>query len=104
MDRARHLGGDSPGIATTYRFLNALSEIGVLRRLAFGEGPARYELSSAASHAHMIEVTSGKVIEFRSHQIVNLVAALAARHGCRLIKYTLEVLVEPIASLVKPNS
>lgn len=96
VERARRIGGYPLGLATTYRFLSTLQQIGALERHVFSAGPARYELSSADLHDHMIEIPSGKVVEFRSPEIVNLIAALASQHSCRLLKYKLEVLVEPI--------
>lgn len=50
------------GVVTVYRTLDLLSELGLLRRLEFGEGP-RYELAGAHHH-HLICESCGTVSEF----------------------------------------
>lgn len=94
MEQARSAGSGPLGLARTYHFLDALQEIGALERLTLSTGPDRYELAVADSHDHMIELSSGKVMGFRSPKIIEILSALATRHGCRLLRYKLEVVVE----------
>jgi Fur family ferric uptake transcriptional regulator len=96
VERARRIGGHHLGTATNYRFLSALHEIGALERHAFSAGPARYEPASADPHDHIIELSTGKVVEFRSPEIVEVLNRLATQRGYRLLRYKLEVLVESI--------
>lgn len=45
---------------TIFRILNVLTEHGILRRLEFGEGKARYELNTE-DHHHLICQNCGKI-------------------------------------------
>ena len=50
-------------IATVYRTVKLLEEAGVIDRLEFGDGRARYE-ESGEHHEHLVDVETGEVIEF----------------------------------------
>ena len=55
------------GLATVYRTLEMLDELGFLHRIEFGDGKSRYELAtgdSAHSHHHLICLSCGAVTEF----------------------------------------
>ena len=56
-------------IATVYRTVRLFEEAGILDRHDFGDGRARYEAAPEAHHDHMIDVESGKVIEFVDPEI-----------------------------------
>ena len=51
-------------IATVYRTVRLFEEAGLLDRLDFGDGRARYEQTSDDHHDHLIDVKSGEIIEF----------------------------------------
>ena len=51
-------------IATVYRTVRLFEEAGILERHEFGDGRSRYEAASDAHHDHLIDVETGKVIEF----------------------------------------
>ena len=60
---------DSPdiGLATVYRSLEMLEELGFLHRIEFGDGKSRYELATGESthaHHHLICLSCGTVLEF----------------------------------------
>ena len=59
-------------IATVYRTVRLFEEAGLLDRHDFGDGRARYEEASGEHHDHLIDVKSGKVIEFHDEEIENL--------------------------------
>ena len=67
----RRAVGDDPRIAlaTIYRNVRLFQELGILERHEFLNGPARYEASPSEHHDHLIDVRSGRVIEFRSPEI-----------------------------------
>ena len=52
-------------IATVYRTVRLLEEKGILERRDFGGGRARYEPTEHGHHYHLIDVDTGKVIEFQ---------------------------------------
>ncbi|MGE3692065.1 MAG: Fur family transcriptional regulator [Novosphingobium sp.] len=82
-----------PGIsiATVYRTVRLFEEAGILDRHDFGDGRARYEASPEAHHDHMIDVESGKVIEFVDPELEALQRQIAARLGFRLVDHRMEL-------------
>jgi len=82
-----------PGIsiATVYRTVRLFEEAGILDRHDFGDGRARYEASPEAHHDHMIDVESGKVIEFVDPELEALQRQIAERLGYRLVDHRMEL-------------
>lgn len=78
-------------VATVYRTVKRLEQEGIIERHAFRDGPARYEPGSGAHHDHLIDVQTGKVIEFSSPEIERLQNEIAARLGYELIGHRLEL-------------
>jgi Fur family ferric uptake transcriptional regulator len=78
-------------IATVYRTVRLLEEKGILERRDFGGGRARYEPSEHGYHHHLIDVESGKVIEFQSPEHEQLIHAIANRLGFDLVSLRLEL-------------
>jgi Fur family ferric uptake transcriptional regulator len=83
-------------LATVYRTVRLLDEAGILDKLEFGDGRARYEDAERAHHDHLIDVTSGKVIEFVDPEIEALQVKIAARLGYRLTGHRLELFGVPV--------
>ena len=83
-------------IATVYRTLNLLQEKGVLERHTFADGRGRFETADRAHHDHLIDTTTGAVVEFRSDEIERLQEEIAQKHGFRIIGHKLEIYVEPL--------
>lgn len=84
-------------LATVYRTVKMLEDIGVIERHAFNDGRARYERTPTEHHDHLIDVKSGEVIEFHSEEIEKLQAQIAAKLGYRIVGHRLELYVEPLA-------
>src|SRR5665213_767080 len=59
-------------IATVYRTVKLFEEAGITQRHDFGDGRSRYEEASEAHHDHLIDLKTGQVIEFTSHEIERL--------------------------------
>ncbi len=59
-------------IATTYRTIKLLEEANIISKHEFGTGKARYELALTEHHDHMIDIESGKVIEFHDKKLEKL--------------------------------
>jgi len=68
-------------IATVYRTVKLFEEAGILERLEFGDGRARYEDAERDHHDHLIDMNSGKVIEFVDPEIEALQEKIAAKIG-----------------------
>ena len=74
-------------IATVYRTVRLFEEAGILDRHDFGDGRARYEAAPEAHHDHLIDVETGKVVEFVDPEIEALQKQIAAKLGYRLELY-----------------
>src|SRR6202051_2141446 len=78
-------------IATVYRTVRLFEEKGILERRDFGGGRARYEPSEHGHHYHLIDVETGKVIEFQDPEYERLMQTLAERLGFDLVSLRLEL-------------
>lgn len=85
-------------IATVYRTVRLFEEAGVVERHDFGDGRSRYEEASEEHHDHLIDIQSGKVIEFTSTEIEALQERIAKEHGFRLVGHRLELYGVPLDS------
>ncbi len=83
-------------IATVYRTVKLFEEAGILERLEFGDGRARYEDAERDHHDHLIDVNTGEVIEFVDPEIEALQEKIAERLGFRLVGHRLELLGVPV--------
>jgi Fur family transcriptional regulator, ferric uptake regulator len=86
----------SVSLATVYRTVKIFAENGILTRHEFKDGRARYERAQREHHDHLIDLRTGRVIEFRSPEIERLQAEIAAQHGFRIIDHRLEIYVMPV--------
>lgn len=87
---------DKISIATVYRTVRLFEESGILERHDFGDGRARYEERSETHHDHLIDVQSGRVIEFSDSEIEALQEAAARRLGFKLVDHRLELYAVPL--------
>jgi Fur family transcriptional regulator, ferric uptake regulator len=83
-------------LSTVYRTVRLFGEIGISEKHSFGDGRARVEQVPDKHHDHLIDLRSGKVVEFRSEQIERLQIEIAARLGYRLVDHTFELYGVPI--------
>ena len=85
-------------LATVYRTLRLFEEINLLERHDFRGGRARYEQIPDEHHDHLIDLESGRVIEFQSADIEALQRVVAERLGYKLIDHRLELYAVPLNS------
>lgn len=78
-------------VATVYRTVRLLEEKGILERRDFGGGRARYEATEDGDHYHLIDVDTGKVVEFEDAEHTALMHRIAARMGFDLVSHRLEL-------------
>jgi Fur family transcriptional regulator, ferric uptake regulator len=78
-------------IATVYRTVRLFEEANILERHEFGDGRARYEEVTDDHHDHLIDVKSGKVIEFQNDEIERLQEEIALKYGMKLVGHRLEL-------------
>ena len=87
-------------IATVYRTVRLLEEKGILERRDFGGGRARYEPTEHGQHHHLIDVETGRVIEFQDAEHERLLQLIARRLGFSLVSMRLEL----FGRKLKPSS
>ena len=78
-------------IATVYRTVRLIEEAGILDRHDFGDGRARYEAAPEAHHDHLIDVETGKVVEFVDPELEALQKVIAEKLGYRLVDHRMEL-------------
>ncbi len=78
-------------IATVYRTVKLFEEAGILDKLEFGDGRARYEDAEREHHDHLIDMNSGEVIEFVDPDIEALQEKIAQKLGYELRGHRLEL-------------
>ncbi len=87
---------DGISIATVYRTVKLFEEAGILERLEFGDGRARYEDAERDHHDHLIDLSTGEVIEFVDPEIEALQEKIAQKLGYKLKGHKLELYGVPI--------
>jgi Fur family ferric uptake transcriptional regulator len=83
-------------IATVYRTVRLFEDAGILERHDFRDGRSRYEEVPDAHHDHLIDVQTGKVIEFRNEEIERLQRRVAEELGFELVDHRLELYAVPL--------
>lgn len=81
------------GLATIYRVLTQFEQAGLVKRHNFEGGHAVFELERGDHHDHMVDVDSGKVIEFISAEIEEMQHAVAEQHGYEIVGHSLVIYV-----------
>ena len=82
-------------IATVYRTVRLFEEANILARHDFGDGRSRYEEMPSAHHDHLIDLQTGRVIEFRNEEIEKLQQFVADQLGYDLVGHRLELYAVP---------
>jgi Fur family ferric uptake transcriptional regulator len=83
------------GLATVYRVLTQFEAAGLVLKHNFEGGQAVYELDRGQHHDHMVDVETGKVIEFTSPEIEALQKQIADKHGYAIEEHSLVLYVRP---------
>ena len=83
-------------IATVYRTVRLFEEAGILTRHDFQGGRSRYEEAPETHHDHLIDMKTGKVVEFVDEDIEALQTAIARKLGYRLVDHRLELYGVPV--------
>lgn len=83
-------------VATVYRTVRLLEESGIINKHEFGDGRSRYEEVSDEHHDHLIDLKSGKIIEFSNPDIERLQQLVAEKLGYNLVGHRLELYCMPM--------
>ena len=87
---------DNISLATVYRTVRLFEEAGIVERHDFGDGRSRYEEATDDHHDHLIDIRSGKVVEFVNEEIEALQERIAKEHGYKLVDHRLELYCVPL--------
>ncbi len=84
--------------ATIYRTLALFEEAGIIKKLDLGDGKSRYEVarSEKGHHHHLIDIETGKIIEFYDQELEDLKTDIARRLGYKLVDHRLELYGVPL--------
>ena len=96
LHRRAHAVDPHISIATVYRTVRLFEESGIIERHDFRDGRSRYEETPSHHHDHLIDMKTGKVVEFVDEEIEALQNAIAQKLGYRLIDHRLELYGVPI--------
>jgi Fur family transcriptional regulator, ferric uptake regulator len=94
--RRAHAVDPHISIATVYRTVRLFEESGIIERHDFRDGRSRYEEAPDTHHDHLIDMKSGKVVEFVDEEIERLQQAIAKRLGYKLVDHRLELYGVPL--------
>jgi Fur family ferric uptake transcriptional regulator len=94
---------DKISMSTVYRTMKLFEDAGIIEKHDFGDGRSRYEQAPNEHHDHLINLRTGKVIEFRSEEIEKLQIEIARRLGYKLVDHRLELYALPLDDEKKPG-
>ena len=83
-------------LATVYRTVRLFDEAGIIERHDFRDGRSRYEEAGDDHHDHLIDLKSGKVVEFMNEEIEALQTKIAQELGYKLVDHRLELYGVPL--------
>jgi Fur family ferric uptake transcriptional regulator len=86
---------DDIGLATVYRVLTQFESAGLVLKHNFEGGQAVYEIDRGKHHDHMVDIETGKVIEFTSDEIEKLQRDVADKYGYQIEDHSLVLYVRP---------
>ena len=84
--------GETVGLATVYRNLQALSRSGRLDLLVAGDGESLYrQCEDTGHHHHLVCRECGRTVEFLAPKLESAMTAIAHDHGFTDVDHRLEV-------------
>ncbi|WP_127145079.1 Fur family transcriptional regulator [Pelagibacterium montanilacus] len=90
-------------LSTVYRTVNLFEEAGLVTKHDFKDGRARFEQIPDEHHDHLIDVRSGRVIEFRNEEIEAIQEVIAKKLGYKLVDHRLELYAVPLDPVPGPD-
>ena len=86
------------GLATIYRVLTQFEAAGMVTKHHFENSKAVYEINSDEHHDHMVDVDTGKVMEFHDEELEKLQHEIANKKGYELVDHSMVLHVRKIES------
>jgi Fur family ferric uptake transcriptional regulator len=94
--RRAHSVDNRISLSTVYRTVNLFEKKGILERHDFGRGRGQFEEAARGHHDHLIDINTGRVIEFRNEDIEKLQERSARELGFKLVGHRLELYGTPV--------
>ena len=91
----------SISLATVYRTVKLFEDYDIIERHEFRDGRSRFEETPETHHDHLIDVKSGRVVEFQNEEIERLQIEIARKLGYRLVDHGLELYGVPLSDAEK---
>jgi Fur family ferric uptake transcriptional regulator len=87
--------GENIGLASVYRVLTQFEAAGIVKKHHFEGSHAVYEVIEE-SHEHMVDVESGKVLEFQDNELIERLNSIAKDAGYQLVDHNLVLHVKKL--------
>ncbi len=89
--------GEDIGLATIYRTLELLEELGLLQKMNFGDGRSRYEMVPTDMqarhhhhHHHLICLECGRILEAEEDLLNQLERVVEEQHNFQIVNHYLQ--------------
>ena len=87
--------GENIGLASVYRVLTQFETAGIVKKHHFEGSHAVYEVIEE-NHEHMVDVESGKVLEFQDNELIERLNSIAKNAGYQLADHNLVLHVKKL--------
>ena len=87
--------GENIGLASVYRVLTQFETAGIVKKHHFEGSHAVYEVIEE-NHEHMVDVESGKVLEFQDNELIERLNSIAKNAGYQLVDHNLVLHVKKL--------
>ena len=87
--------GENIGLASVYRVLTQFETAGIVKKHHFEDSHAVYEVIEE-NHEHMVDVESGKVLEFQDKELIERLNSIAKNAGYQLVDHNLVLHVKKL--------
>ena len=87
--------GENIGLASVYRVLTQFEAAGIVKKHHFESSHAVYEVIEE-NHEHMVDVESGKVLEFQDNELIERLNSIAKNAGYQLVDHNLVLHVKKL--------
>jgi Fur family transcriptional regulator, ferric uptake regulator len=81
--------GEEIALATVYRVLTQFESAGLVTRHHFEGGHAVFEINDGEHHDHLVDIKTGKVVEFYDEEIEKRQKEIAAKYGFNITEHTM---------------
>ena len=78
---------DTISVATVYRTMSVLENLGLVRKLVLDDAPARYEMMPPTNHDHLVDVESGELVEIPGTDIADVMNRVASELGYEIVSH-----------------